>query len=311
MGVEGKLYGPWKDKQVIKLGRRPDAQGQPVTFPKEAPVWNPDSKKVMVWIDLDGQSTRAKLVPCEMPIEEVFKKCRLNYKQLVIKSVAQPPWQNWQTTNAEFHWHFTGISEFPKTKEEVDKMLARHNQRRDEELTDREAIRAKDKVKREFYDTYLEDIEQMIRDKEKLPRPKGAIVVMVKANIDDPYVIRQPVAVDENNDILEVMRKALFNPKVFKAGDQAPPWRDGEPVYLYGNRKSKHWKTEQMRTSTRKERTEERIRQAELKILYEMKEKRAWDEGELKARPSEEERREERQSEIDAQVEKKRRESET
>jgi hypothetical protein len=224
MGLKGKLDGPWEIKQVIKLGRRPDVQGwTQAPLPKETPVLNPDSEKVMLWIDIEGNSTRAKFVPREMPVKEVFKKFHLAYKQFVIKSAEQPPWQNWETTKTQFRPKFTGCWEIPKTKEQEEKALRKFSQWRDEELENRDKLASEEKCMRDLYDTDMEELEEIERVANEKTRPKGDLVVTIRTNIDDEYMIEEPVAVEANDDIMEVMRKARFNSKVFQPfGDYSP-----------------------------------------------------------------------------------------
>jgi hypothetical protein len=308
MGLKGKLEGPWQSKQVIKLGRRPDVQGHPpARLPKEVPVWNPNSEKVMLWMDVEGNGTRAKFVPKEMPPKEVLKKFRLVRKQLVIKDASQPPWRNWQTIKTTFRPFFTGCWELPNPQAQLEKTIQKSDHRRNElcaikrKLAEEEAY-ARDQL---YAGCNIVELEKAKTDlvKQMTVRPKGDLVVIVKAGGEDTEAIVQQTVMNENDDLMEVIRKARFNPKEYKLNIEArPPWKEGQVIWLGANRKSVHWNDECKRTFTQEERMGHDRNEMYMRVFDDLIEKRKQAEADRKAQLSAEQRQAERQAEIDAMV---------
>jgi hypothetical protein len=141
----------------------------------------------------------------------------------------------------------------------------------------------------------------MILVREEKKRPPGDLIITVKANIGGRFVMEQLVAVGENDDPIEVLRKAGFNPKISKLG-YSPPWRELQKVWLNTDHEVKNWGTAKMPTWAHKESWKDRHRREELKLLYAIRDKRAQEEKERWEALDAEEKKRIKQAEIDAWI---------
>jgi hypothetical protein len=305
-GLNGKLEGPWYKNPVIKLVRRPDVKGVPVRLPKVVQEWNPDSRRVMVAVKQQWEKTRVKEIPCEMPLKKVLEWFGFNRKKITVKTKVQIPWEPW----AEFKvmpregvkGRLTINKENIEGKEDKGDPYTKYAEREAfRKRTERELDAMEERL-RDADDQELRDIgekaENGIRRRLKERPPGRAIKLYV--NLKD----FEWVEVEQNEDILSIMRKARYNPKVMRPRNEKDrgcgPWEDGQMVTVKPIRNVK-WEEERQRCFTAQEEYTREFDERRVERIIKMLKER--EEAKERAK-SEEERKRERKAKAKAELEK-------
>jgi hypothetical protein len=280
-GLKGKLEGLWNKNPVAKLIRRPDVKGEIVRFPKKAPEWDRESRKVMVVVKFQGHRRRAKEIPCEMPLKEVLKWFLFNTKKATVRTKIGPPWAGWTEITVRPK---PGVSECRlNLRESVEgKYMGKMETGMKEDLRElhwekvRKTLAAMEENLKEADDQELRDIgEKLERELEGEPqeRPEGRAILLHAAARDFEWV-----TVEQNEDMLSIMKRSRYNPNVMwprcPEHRNCGPWLEGHIIDVRPIGFIK-WEDERRRARTMEKEFERDLTKQRLEKIEQMLKERA------------------------------------